>query len=351
MKEFLFSNLKKILIAISPYAKYFLFLWIAWYPSKDLYFELFDAYMNNGMFLLIYFSICVIISYCANKNRELTKLSWGKAAYDFLIVELFFFMLFAQHYVIVSILIVVATIAFSIWFHCHIEINFKRDRRKYHNRASAVVCLLLCIVLSVPSIIGIDKEYFSSMTSEEWEEFVASFKTDYSGKTDEKLFEKYNTVIDELVLWDELNTDERVTLLNKIVLIEEENLGIETTDIVVINDKLGEYTCGYYSDEEKQICLSFSQISNESFQDNIRTVCHEAFHAYEHFVVKTIDFDSEMVQNNYYFESARKWRDNIDKYVPAIIDYDMYLDQPLEVDARQYAENRVTAYIEKLNAE
>lgn len=351
MKKVLSSTLKKLLIAISPYVKYLLFLWIGWYRTSDLYIERFDLYINKYMFLLFYFLICIQISYCAHKNKELNKLSWGKAAYDYIIVELFFFALFAQHYVIVSILIIVATVAFSIWFYCHIEKHCKCNRQKYHNRASAVVCLLLCFVLLVPSFIGIDKEYFSSsMTSDEWEEFVASFKTDYGGKADKDLFNKYDTVIDELKLWDKSSTDERITLLNKVVLIEKENLGIEAVDIVVINDKLDEYTCGYYSDEKKQICLSISQISGEGLQDNLRTVCHEVFHAYEHYVVETIDFDSEMVQNNYYFENAREWRDNINKYVPAIVDYDMYSAQPLEADARQYADDRVAAYMEKMNA-
>lgn len=84
-------------------------------------------------------------------------------------------------------------------------------------------------------------------------------------------------------------------------------------------------------------------------QDNLRVVCHEVFHAYEYYVVDNIDFDSDMVQNNYYFKNARKWRDNIKNYVPGIVDYEMYSDQPLEADARQYAEERVTAYLEKMN--
>lgn len=113
MKSFLITKLKNMLIAISPYAKYFLFLWIAWYPSRDLYFGLFDVHMNKYLFLLMYFLICVLVSYCANKNKELSKIRWGRAAYDFLIVELFFFALFAQHYVIVSILIVAATVVFQ----------------------------------------------------------------------------------------------------------------------------------------------------------------------------------------------------------------------------------------------
>ena len=194
------------------------------------------------------------------------------------------------------------------------------------------------------------KEYIStSMTSEEWEEFVAPFETDYRGNTEEKVFEKYDNVIAELALWDDLNTDERGTILNEVVLIEKENLGIEAAEIVVINYKLGESTCSYYSDKEKPICLNNSQISGEGLQDNLRTVRHEVFHAYEHCVVENIDFDSDMVKRNYYFENARKWKANINKYVPGIVDYDMYSEQPLEADAHRYAEERVTAYIKKAN--
>ncbi len=345
MKKSVFSYFKKLIVAISPYLKYLMLFFIACYPSKDLYFELFDAYVNKYMFLSAYFSVCILLTYYEHKNKELANLGWGRVAYNFLAVELFFFALFAQHYLIVAVLIVTAIIGFSIWIHWYVEKHCRKGKEKYHNRANAAVCLLMCIALLVPSFVGMGEEYFSSMDTEEWEDFVASFRTDYGGKTDEDLFRKYEEVVRELDSWAELDTDERVLLLNKIVLIEKENLGIESADFIVTTDKLGESTYGYYSDEENLICLSISQISNESMEENIRTVCHETFHAYEYYVVENIDFDSEMVKNNFYFESARRWKSNIEKYVPATVDYDMYFTQPLEADARKYAQSRVEAYL------
>ncbi len=352
MKKLLSLTPKKILIAISPYVKYLLFFLMVWHGINDLYIERFDLYINKYVFLFFYFLICIYISYCSNKNKELDKLNWGKAAYDYLIVELFFFALFAQYFVIVSILIVAVAVVCSISFHCYIQMKCKSNGSKRHNRANAVICLLLCFVLLVPSFIGFDKEYISpSATSDEWEKLVASFKADYGAKDDEDLFNKYDKVIDELASWEKLNTDDRTTLLKKVALIEKENLGIEDADFLVIGDKLDEYSCGFYSYEENQIYLNSSQISHGDLQDCLITVCHEVFHAYEYYVVENIDFDSEMVQNNYYFENARKWKNNIDNYVPSVIDYDMYYDQPLEKDARQYAEDRVTAYTKIISAD
>lgn len=352
MKKLLNLTPKKILIAISPYVKYLLFFLMICHGVNDLYIERFDLYINKYVFLFFYFLICIYISYCSNKNKELDKLSWGRAAYDFLIVELFFFALFAQYFVIVSILIVAVAVAGSIWFHCYILMKCKTNGSKRHNRANAVVCLLLCFVLLVPSFIGFDKEYISpSEASDEWAELAAFFKADYGGKNDEDLFNKYNKVIDELATWEKLNTDERATLLKKVALIEKENLGIEDADFFVTADKLDEYSCGFYSSEEKQICLSSAQISHGDLQDCLITVCHEVFHAYEYYLVENTDFDSELVQNNYYFETARKWKNNIDKYVPSAIDYDMYFEQPLEKDARQYADDRVAAYAKRIGTD
>lgn len=350
MRMRILSGLKNILLVISPYVKYVLFLWIALYPSRDLYFELFDAYMNKYMFLIAYFTVTILISCCANRNRELRKISWGQAVYDYLSVELFFFALFAQKHAIVSIIIIAATIVFYIWFHRYIGMNFKQARRRHHDRASAVVCLILCCVLILPSLVGINDEYFSSsITYEEWEEFVSSFKMDYGSTDKVELFDKYDSVVREMSVWDEFSTDERVELLNKVVLIEKENLGIDSAEFIVTTDKLDEYTCGFYSDSEREICLSISQISGGTLEENIGTVCHEVFHAYEHYVVENIDFSSTIVQENYYFANAREWKDNIKNYVQGTIDYDMYISQPLEAYARNYSDERVTAYMDKLN--
>ena len=69
-------------------------------------------------------------------------------------------------------------------------------------------------------------------------------------------------------------------------------------------------------------------------------------HAFVHYTVENIDYDSELVQENYYYKQAREWKENTENYISSNTNYDEYRNQPIEADARDYAEERVEYYLE-----
>lgn len=64
-----------------------------------------------------------------------------------------------------------------------------------------------------------------------------------------------------------------------------------------------------------------------------------------HYTVENIDYESELVQNNYYYKQAREWKENTSNYIPSSSNYNEYRTQPIEADARAYAKERVTFYL------
>lgn len=114
--------------------------------------------------------------------------------------------------------------------------------------------------------------------------------------------------------------------------------------IRVYEDKLEKYALGYYTDSDKTIRVSKAYIDQGSFEENVKVIFYEAFHAYQHYVVATTDFNTFNVQNGYYYKQVREWKDNVENYISGVIDFEAYKRQPLERDANIYADERYEEY-------
>lgn len=68
-------------------------------------------------------------------------------------------------------------------------------------------------------------------------------------------------------------------------------------------------------------------------------------HAFVHYTVDSIDYKSELVQENYYYKQAREWKENTENYISSSTSFEEYQKQPIEADARAYAEERVEFYM------
>jgi hypothetical protein len=94
----------------------------------------------------------------------------------------------------------------------------------------------------------------------------------------------------------------------------------------------------------KSILIDYEHILKASPGECIDTVCHEAFHAYEHSVVNSLDFEDEAVKTSLFYEPARAWRNSFENY--STEDFEIYRAQRVERDANTYAKSR-RAYYEK----
>lgn len=345
------TEMKKICLIASHCLKYALFIWIAAGGCYDLYFNGINDYVDDLSFIIAYFVFCAAFRFLTDRNKEILKSDWGKTAVNVIMIEMFFVVLFSQEHLILSIAVLLGiALGYLCIYRSVIAESVQENasfRKKQKERLQLFICSFAALVLIVPSGIGAYEEYIdTALTADEWSIFVEVFKENSSDNIEESLFEKHRQTLLDIKQWNSMNNKEKTELIYKIGLIELENLGVsERVGIKIQAEKIDEYTLGYYQDSQKQIIINEQHIFYGDVEENIRTISHEAFHAYQHYVVDSFNFDSEFVQNSAYCEDARIWKDNIDNYIPAELDFEGYQSQPLEADADTYARQRAKEYM------
>ena len=102
---------------------------------------------------------------------------------------------------------------------------------------------------------------------------------------------------------------------------------------------------GSYSSQTKTITISVEHLANDSVEDVLDTLLHEARHAYQHATVsalKAIEKDlSEEAKALSCFRTIETYRDNLENYINGSKDYYSYYDQDVESDSRSWAEWRI----------
>ncbi len=325
------------------------------FEGYDLYFADFDLSLGYVGSFFVAILVCFVMQLFINRNPMLNNTKAGIVAGTILTIELLLFLLFAQYHLLITGVFVIATILFSSWLTDKIlDINKKKRRvtnrlKKWCvNRSRSLLTYVLCIALMLPAGIGFYEEYYKySLSSEEWADFVEWFNEDSEEvKKEEKVVIPHEDKITDLLKWNELNVAEKERVIRSIALIEKEELGISNdVEITVSTEKMSDYTCGYYIDSSKEIFINYKYLNEGELSDVLQTILHEMHHAFVHYTVENIDYESELVQDNYYYKQAREWKENTVNYISSDSNYDGYRNQPIEADARAYAEERVVFYL------
>lgn len=325
------------------------------YEGYDLYFANFDLSFGFVGSFLVAILVCFGMQLFININPMLKNTKSGIVAGTVLTIEIMLFLLFAQYHLFITSMIIVAVLFFSSWLTQKI-ICVNKEKRKItpklkkwcRNRSHSLIAYVLCLVLIAPAGIGVYEEYYKySLSSEDWATFVKWFNEDSEEQKEEKDTIPHKDKIVDLLIWDELNVSEKERVIRSIALIEKEELGISNdVEITVSTEKMSDYTCGYYINSSKEISINYKYLNEGNIEDVLQTIIHEMHHAFVHYTVESIDYESELVQDNYYFIQAREWKENTENYISSSTNYDEYRNQPIEKDARAYAEERVKYYLE-----
>lgn len=322
------------------------------FEGYDLYFADFDLSFGYVGSFLVAILVCFLMQLFINRNPMLNNTKTGIVAGAILTIELLLVLLFAQYHLLLTGVFVVATIVFSSWLTDKIlDINkekrrvTKRLKKWCVNRSRSLLTYVLCIALILPAGIGFYEEYYKySLSSEEWAAFVEWFNEDV--EKEEKVVIPHEDKITDLLKWDKLNVAEKERVIRSIALIEKEELGIgNNVEIIVSTEKMSEYTYGYYVNDSKEIFISYKHLNEGQLKDVLQTILHEMHHAFVHYTIENIDYESELVKDNYYYKQAREWKENTTNYISSSSNYDEYQNQPIEADARAYAEERVEYYM------
>lgn len=136
-------------------------------------------------------------------------------------------------------------------------------------------------------------------------------------------------------VWGELNAEERLAAAQLLLDYETERLGIPAMRLTA--GMMDEGTLGGYNTETREIRVDAAHLAEASAALCVNTVCHEAWHAQQYFILERVDWENE-VFSAAYFEELRDWRDNSETYRQSDTDgYAAYYEQPLERAARAYA--------------
>lgn len=148
-------------------------------------------------------------------------------------------------------------------------------------------------------------------------------------------------------MWKKWSVTEKITIMQRLVDFETEKLGIPSIPITA--DMIGEYTLGAYSNETNEMWINTEHLVRSSASECIQTICHETYHSYQYYLVKTLDWDNPALSTAY-FEELRSWVKNQNNYKSAwIYGFSMYESQPLEVTAREYAEEETAEILKYIS--
>lgn len=331
------------------------------FERYDLYFPYLDlSFGCIGSFAIAIF-ICFATQVFVNTNPMLKNTKSGIVAGAVLTIEIMLLLLFAQYHFFVTAIIVAATVFVSLLITKNI-IGVNKERRVMtkklklwcKNRSNSLVAYILCFVLIVPAGIGVYEEYCrNSLSSESWATFLEDFNENNKGGTGETTGAiPHEDKIENLLKWETLSVAEKERVIRSVALIEKEELGIsENVEITVFTEKMSEYTRAYYTNSSKEIFINYKYLNEGKVEDVLQTVLHEMHHAFVYYTVDNLDYESELVRDNYYYKQAREWKENTENYLSSNADYDEYKNQPIEVAARTYAEERVKVYMSYINGD
>ena len=149
-------------------------------------------------------------------------------------------------------------------------------------------------------------------------------------------------------LWNELSNAEKIDVLQTIADIERTYLGIPHELNVVVDYDLEKNISGFYRCKDHQIVLNSDSLKNDSAEELVDTICHEAFHAYQHCIVSVFENSEDTSKNLMLFRDAKKYGEEFRDYKSSEDGFDVYFYQCVEIDAREYAQSAVNDYYRRI---
>lgn len=148
-------------------------------------------------------------------------------------------------------------------------------------------------------------------------------------------------------VWAGLSVQERLNVLQTVANIERSYLGIPN-ELNVGAANLREELLGSYNDNMHEIVISMDSLLNDPVYEVLDTVCHEAYHSYQHRLIDVYNDADAQTRNLRMFRRINDYAEEFDDYQDGYEDFCSYYSQECESDAREYAESAVYDYYEKI---
>lgn len=214
-----------------------------------------------------------------------------------------------------------------------------RFAHHYLYRSRMVVSMVLAAVLAVSGL-------FSLMEAEVLQEEAG---VSVSSDREEILLDTMGG--DEALIellhqdrWEMLSHQVRLAALQQVANAECDYLGIPYRLSVSAAEMERNSVRGYYTHENHSICLNRVLVDTMSAEENLSTLLHEVYHAFEYAVVEVYEETDASFQNLRLFESAWAYSREFDNYINGAEDFDAYINQLVERDSKSYSDQRLRDY-------
>lgn len=142
--------------------------------------------------------------------------------------------------------------------------------------------------------------------------------------------------------WEKLTIKERLEVLRLVIKIESEHLGIGYVPSFTLEDLEGNQA-GVFTSGEKIIKLDTEHFEKASPEAVLKSLLHECRHSYQHECVDIAQEINEKYKKLFIYRQLAGYQYGFDNY--ETVDYKT---NPVEVDAREYADRRIVKYLEEI---
>lgn len=205
-------------------------------------------------------------------------------------------------------------------------------------RTIIVACLALLIVpVGINAIFGnsVFIKRVSAVSPERAEEYTISNNIEIVAKFEESK-------------WNSLSSKDKIDALQVIANIEMRYLGLPH-ELNVIAKKLEESIVASYNDDEHIIMVNIDYLEGSSAEEMLDSLCHEAYHAYQHSLVEVYDDIDYEYKNLLTFSNVSIYKQEFSDYVDGDDNVLGYYYQSCERTARVYAREAVIEYYDRIN--
>lgn len=227
------------------------------------------------------------------------------------------------------------------------KIKNRRNKRKVIKRrlhhccvvSQSIVAIALLIVMG---IIGVQGVFGDSILN----------SSILATASNQNMPQTIDNNIDTILLlqeeeWANLTTQEKLNTLQTVANIEAHYLGLPN-ELNVGAANLGEYTLACYNDRTYTINIDLNHLENDSVYDVLDSCCHEAYHSYQHRLVDAYNSADENYKGLRIYTPAARYGLEFINYIDGDYDFCSYYYQDCEMDARDYAEDAVYDYYDKI---
>ena len=209
----------------------------------------------------------------------------------------------------------------------------------YACRRNFGVCMLVVMLF-----VGGRNLFFGSVASASME-VVNAYGEEYGLKNN---IETISKIREEE--WQQLSLQEKVDVAQAVAYCEGNYLGLPDKLTVEVGD-LEERTLGIYNDTTYRIMIDTEHMLNDSGEEVLRTILHEAYHCYQRRCVEIYCKLEPEERNLLMFYRTSFYVDEVENYVSGSEDEEAYYLQKIEEDARAYSISQAQGYYRCIDEE